>query len=242
MLNPIVVGALEGKVPYTQILQEFKLPLAAIGLVHRRGARKYSAYSWLNDPEASNSTIWENIDAMLRHMTAHSIGMIQDPEGLPHIYHMCCRAGMLVTTYLREQVPAPMEWLPGKIEDITGEDEGDSPSFGCWITPEELLALAVYDAYKDCWAPYFDNYGLTAGLLQEHIYSLLLNCSMTYGKDDSWIAPKIDLFDSPTSIEDIFISTILFAQDYMKKHKYTTLVNSNLLTIDDKDYCELYLR
>ncbi len=235
----IMIGALEGKVPYTKILQEFSLPLAAIGLVHRRGARKYAAYSWLHDPEASNSTIWENIDAMLRHMTAHSIGMIQDPEGLPHIYHMCCRAGMLVTTYLREQVPDPMNW---SVEDIETIDNEDDPSFGCWITPEEILALAVYYNHKDYLYPYYNNTKVIPNLLQEHIYSLLLNCAMTYNRNNSWINPKEDIFDYPTVIEDIFISTMIFAQNYLKNHKYTSLVNNDLLSEDDKEYCELYLR
>lgn len=234
-ISPIT-GALEGKVPYTRILTEFKIPLAAIGLVHRRGARKYAAYSWLRDPSASNSTVWENIDAMLRHMTAHSIGLVRDPEGLPHIYHMCCRAGMLVSTYLREQVPDPFRWPEKALED--NQDHLDP---GCWLTPEELVALANYYKYPTSLEKYRIDGKWDISFLQNHIYSMLSTAALTYLKHQ-WTKKKQSLFSELSLPENIFVSTMIYAKEFLRQYSYKDLVDETLLTEDDKNYCELFMK
>mgnify|MGYP003299590409 CR=1 FL=1 len=195
----VYTGALEGKIPFIKILQEFKNSIASIGLVHRRGARKYAAYSWLRDPDKSNSTVWENIDALLRHMTAHSIGLVKDPEGLPHIFHMCCRAGMLVTTYLRKQIPRPFDWPEHALED-----SAEYPNIGGWITPEELISLANYYKYPDILEQYKKDDSWDLAALQDHIYSFLINAAITYEDNTDWLK-KEKIFSKPSLIENIYI-------------------------------------
>ena len=97
------VGCFTGKVPLGSILTELHRPLSMIALRHHVGALKYGYYSWYNHPETSNATVIDNLDAILRHFSAHRMGKMVDPESrLPHIFHACCRAGMLVTSLYRD--------------------------------------------------------------------------------------------------------------------------------------------
>lgn len=132
-----------GKIPVSDIVKQHQAGLAMIALVHIRGTRKYEPYSWLNNPNASNSTVKENIDALWRHFTAHSMGRPVDPEGLPHIFHMACRAGMLVSTYYRSINP-----IKPLYEDVRGLEKVDETTFGWMLTPEEIFSLSKFH-YND---------------------------------------------------------------------------------------------
>lgn len=134
-----------------KVVNMFHEQLAAISLVHLLGTRKYKAYSWLNDPRASNSTVTDNADAMYRHFIAHSMGRVWDPEGLPHLFHLCCRAGMLVTTWYRMMNPNP------KMAYVDCSEMSRKlllPSgVGQFLTPEEILSLGKVYQFGACYAP-----------------------------------------------------------------------------------------
>lgn len=130
------VGAITEKIPVSKVIAEWHEPLAMISIVHIRGTRKYNAYSWLTDPNASNSTVQENIDALWRHFTAHSMGRPVDTEGLPHIFHMACRAGMLISTFYRKK-----NRLKPAYQDVKTYVK-DNYSFGYMLTPEEIFSLS----------------------------------------------------------------------------------------------------
>lgn len=231
----ISTGAFKGKIPFTDLLQEFKAPLAIIGLVHRRGARKYAAYSWLRDPGASNSTIWENIDALVRHMTAHSMGYIRDPEGLPHIFHICCRAGMLVSTHLREQIPVPFRWT-----DTTHDSESNLDPW-CWLTPEELLALSFYPQFKEQLDSFYTDGHLDLDKLHEYLYSTLIRAATSFihtGRSQV----KEDAFGAISLYEAIFLLSLVYAREYLQNYTWDQLVDIKELTEDDKKYCEQFIK
>lgn len=62
---------------------------------------KYEPYSWFNDPEHSDATISNNLNAMNRHYLAHTMNFWFDGDGLPHLYHLLCRTAMLVVNGYR---------------------------------------------------------------------------------------------------------------------------------------------
>lgn len=96
------VGSIKGKAKLADIVKEYKLPMNAVAVILKTGELKYPSYSWYNnytDPKA-DSTIECNINAMLRHFTAHRMGFCVDPDSrMPHIFHLACRVALLITTY-----------------------------------------------------------------------------------------------------------------------------------------------
>lgn len=134
-----LVGGYTTKVPLVELYDYFKEPLAMIAVVHVLGAQKYPAYSWFNDPTEGNSTITDNIEAIGRHMGAHMSGHILDREGLPHIFHMCCRAGMMVSIRAKALSPLKLELQPAEGMDHRYYD------LGMWLTPTELYELQNYE-------------------------------------------------------------------------------------------------
>jgi hypothetical protein len=177
MLNPYEVyfmcdnkvqpnmGCIKNKVSLTKLYKYYERVFAAIALVHHIGATKYGYYSWYNNPLQSNSSVSDNIDAIFRHLTAHRIGKTVDPESfLPHVFHACCRAGMLITIYYRSihEHFTPIANANGK-RDISSQ-----------ITAEEFLVLT-----KDKLVP---EYGDETALLM-HIFSLL--CELGDGSNDT---------------------------------------------------------
>lgn len=91
-----------GKPSITEAWPLYRFHFRALAAVHELGRSKYSAFSWQNNPNASNSTIENNVDALMRHIALHKAGYTQDAEGFPHIYHIACRIGMLLTTWYRQ--------------------------------------------------------------------------------------------------------------------------------------------
>lgn len=126
------VGGYTTKAPLVDIFHTYKHVLAMIALVHIRGARKYQAYSWYNHPWDGNSTVVDNIEAVGRHFYGHSTGKFIDVEGLPHLFHMCCRSGMAVSILNKSSSPIDIIW--GKQPSMM--------SIGTWITPVEIKLLS----------------------------------------------------------------------------------------------------
>lgn len=98
-----LTGGFTYKADITKIIKDYELPLKMIALVHHCGARKYKIFSWYNEPYVSDSSLMDNLNALYRHFGAHSMGKIVDREGLLHIFHMCCRAGMMISTFIKEK-------------------------------------------------------------------------------------------------------------------------------------------
>ena len=149
------VGGYQHKEKLSQLLVDYRDAFYMIALVHEQGTYKYDCYSWLTNPMASNSTIIENIDALLRHLSAHSMGRIMDPEGLPHLFHMACRAGMLITTYWRSYRPLDKRYKPERNKEHISKDNTtvSFARFGWQIQPEELYSLSKEDFYSDITTP-----------------------------------------------------------------------------------------
>lgn len=201
-----------------KIIDNYQEPLSMITLVHNRGTKKYEAYSWLNDPAASNSTVMENIDALVRHMSAHIMGKWLDTEGLPHIYHMCCRAGMLVTTYYRTANTQKIK--QESIQDLVHLDS----DFGHHITPEELLALSKEKQYKH-------RIPTTRKKLIPFIFNHLIMAALHPNSH----APKADIFTENNWADEVFIGICNLAK---MEHLdgISTLVDPNIFTYEEIQY------
>lgn len=182
-------GCIKGKPPLSKLSAKYRLAYIAIALIHHFGALKYGYYSWYNDPANCNSTVSDNIDAIFRHITAHKIGKIIDPEShLPHVFHACCRAGMLITMYYRT-------WLTNSlIPNKPKKNEAAKFDVLTQITTEEILVLTkdkVVPEYED-----LDN-------LSDHIFELLCSIDMF----DRCHIPGIELDNTIySSIEDLVLS------------------------------------
>ena len=103
--STFLVGGYIGKPYLLNVITKYELALKMIAFVHYRGTYKYPAYGWFNNPYDVGGSTLDDLNAMLRHYGAHSQGKLIDPEGLPHLFHLACRAGMLVTTFTQEHNP-----------------------------------------------------------------------------------------------------------------------------------------
>lgn len=96
------IGAFKGKIKLVDIIKDMELPMKAVSVILKTGELKYPSYSWYNNytnPKA-DSTLECNLNAMLRHFTAHRMGFAVDPDSkMPHIFHLACRAALMITTY-----------------------------------------------------------------------------------------------------------------------------------------------
>ena len=138
-----LMGCVKHKIQL-QLNDEDQLFLDMAALVHYIGAKKHGLYNWQNDPEHTDSTVLNNVSALLRHYTALRDGYFLDDSGLPHLFHMACRVCMLETTYIREyakteQVRHPLD-LPYRLVPGKGDDASVSSAN---ITPEVLLTLSL---------------------------------------------------------------------------------------------------
>jgi hypothetical protein len=198
------IGSIKGNVPLSELSAKYRNAYVAIALIHHFGAEKYGYYSWYNDPLNCNSSISDNIDAIFRHMTAHRIGKFIDPESrLPHIFHACCRAGMLITVYYRQDNDG--YFIKKKNEDAKLDVLSQ-------LTTEEILVLS-----KDKLVPEYED----LDSLSDHIFEILCGIDMF----DSLRFPDISLSELYYSeIEDLVLSI----WRYMIK-----LVNANRLVSYD---------
>lgn len=187
-------GCIKGKIPLCDLTAKYRAAYIAIALIHHFGALKYSYYSWYNDPANCNSTVSDNLNAIFRHLMAHRIGKIIDPEShLPHVFHACCRAGMLITMYYRT-------WLTGSlIPNKPKKNETAKFDVLSQITTEEILVLT-----KDKVIPEYED----LDSLSDHIFELLCSIDMF----DKCHIPDIELDNTNyCDIEDLVLSIWRYA-------------------------------
>lgn len=206
-------GCIKGKPPLTELSAKYRLAYIAIALIHHFGALKYGYYSWYNDPANCNSTISDNIDAIFRHLTAHRIGKIIDPEShLPHIYHACCRAGMLITVHYRNMCNHSLKPTTCK------KNENAKFDVLTQLTTEEILVLS-----KDSLIPEYSD----VDELSDHIFEVL--CAM--GMFDKCCIPDIELDNTCYDrIEDLVLSVWRYAIMSINNE----LVSYDIDKVDDK--------
>ena len=137
MITSLHVGGYSKKESLSQVVRRYSLPLTMTSIVHDHGARKYACYSWYNDPDHGNSSVIENIDAILRHFSAYSMGWLIDIEGLPHIFHMCCRASMLVTINTKKRLGLDVNL--GDCREFLDSDN----TFWYHLTPYIIKSLSI---------------------------------------------------------------------------------------------------
>lgn len=66
------------------------------------GAQKYAAHSWQTVPQGDE----RYLAALLRHLTAHGKGEINDPEsGMSHLAHAACNALFILELEARKCTP-----------------------------------------------------------------------------------------------------------------------------------------
>lgn len=96
------MGAFKNKIDLGEVIQTHTRALIAFSLILKIGELKYPSFSWYNQFQnpSADSTVKCHLTALLRHFTAHRMGYTLDPESrMPHLFHMCCRACMLVSSY-----------------------------------------------------------------------------------------------------------------------------------------------
>lgn len=187
-------GCIKGKIPLCDLTAKYRAAYIAIALIHHFGALKYSYYSWYNDPANCNSTVSDNLNAIFRHLMAHRIGKIIDPEShLPHVFHACCRAGMLITMYYRT-------WLTGSlIPNKPKKNETAKFDVLTQLTTEEIWVLI-----KDKAVPEYED----LDSLSDHIFELLCSIDMF----DKCHIPDIELDNTNyCDIEDLVLSIWRYA-------------------------------
>jgi hypothetical protein len=233
MKIPGAIGAYTNKESMGELVTKFKVPLVMTALVHERGTMKYESYSWLHSPTKSNSTISANLDAIDRHLSAHSMGKLMDVEGLPHIFHLACRAGMMVTTYLRT-LENQFNVMPKRGAN-TAIGEWASKYPGSQITSEEILACSrkLPEALE-----VIDN--VSPDELYPLIRALLLECQ--FSPDESGTQLSLDPGDI-SKIELLFRLIFCFVSSVWKrdKDKYISLLKENFKTCPLRECDYLYL-
>lgn len=145
-------GSLRKQVRFNDIIEKYRLGLAAVELGHLVGTVSYEPFSWYNSPETSDSTPENNLNALYRHMCAfEKCTVIDDKSFLPHPVHMACRSAMLVSVIYKEQNGC--DNIADKSVDtesrIYGHNIGQVLSgleFGYLLTSAEYYALSRVDA------------------------------------------------------------------------------------------------
>lgn len=206
-------GCIKGKIPLCDLTAKYRAAYTAIALIHHFGALKYGYYRWYNDPANCNSTVSDNLNAIFRHLIAHKIGKFIDPEShLPHIFHACCRAGMLITIYYRT-------WCTGKIKPLIPRKNNNAKfDVLTQITTEEILVLT-----KDKLVPNYSD----INDLSDHIFELLCATDMF----DKCHVPGIELDNTAYSdIEDLVLSVWRYAIMSLNNG----LVSYDMNKVDDK--------
>ena len=222
------VGAFKNKVPLIEIIRKYKTPLYCIALVHQLGEIKYPSYSWFNNPTKSDSTVENNINAILRHFSAHRMGQTVDPESkLPHVFHMACRAGMMITTLYREMSSNFRALNEMKKPEYVTDD-----NIGAYITGEELYSLAKN----------IDDVGCTPDVLEPAINSLLFNYALYPWtvEGDEWfeLKSKYDtLFVCVLKYVDYYCNHGLIEKLYEGKDQYPEKVSKTIEVLGDQYGC-----
>ena len=144
-------GSLPKQIRFNDIIEKYRLGLAAVELGHLVGTVSYEPFSWYNSPETSDSTPENNLNALYRHMCAFEKRTVIDNKSfLPHPVHMACRSAMLVSVIYKEQNNC--DNIVDKFDDIGqhiyGYTTGQSLNgllFGHLLTSAEYYALSQAD-------------------------------------------------------------------------------------------------
>lgn len=221
------IGAFPTKREIYPVFRDFALPLNMIAFVHYRGAKKYPLYKWYNDPHQCDSSIIANLNAIYRHFAAYSMGFSMDPEGLPHVFHMCCRAGMLITTAYRQ-------WNGCTALLANGIGDSDALKYGTttghlfnFITPEEIVSLCKTSNVT---------YSSDETQLKPLVHQILSSVITHY---DTYSHPQFgeqsfSVFSSCTELDELFRVVCALASAYWNKCPYLDLDNTDLFTEDEK--------
>lgn len=153
------MGGYLNKESLSQLLTEYGNILQIQTVINDFSAKKYGAFSWRNSPETSNSTIKDNLEAIFRHFSAHTMGEVIDVDGYPHLFNMVCRANMMVSVAIRSMnnPDGSTARLNYTDEDVTDIDKlyteiNTSSNFQYQhVTVETILALFKMDreVYKN---------------------------------------------------------------------------------------------
>ena len=143
--------SLPKQIRFDDIIEKYRIGLAAVELGHLVGSISYEPFSWYNSPETSDSTPENNLNALYRHMCAFEKGTVIDNKSLlPHPVHMACRSAMLVSVIYKEQNNC--DNIVAKFDDneqhFYAYATNQSPNrllFGHLLTSAEYYALSQVD-------------------------------------------------------------------------------------------------
>ena len=239
-------GAYTKKECLSKIIRDNFLGLGMLALIHTRGTVKYAPHSWCNAPYTSNSSVTENLDAIFRHFGSYTMGKTVDPEGFPHLFHMCCRAGMFISMAYRLAYHIPHT----NLQDVDAELADILPDFnllnGRLITSEEILALSKRHLYKIPQGhlkliPYIQGL-LTCLAYGTRDYDLKDEKSKQaadeYFINESFIAP-VNMYYDRCICDALFISILDLAADRLAHD--TIYINGKLLNDKERGMIAQYL-
>lgn len=148
----MVPGGFDRKFNLGRVYMHFKESFQVISQVHALGAVKYGFYSFQNTPETSNSTVEDNLNAMVRHYLCVTTGTIMDKEGFAHAHQMMARAHMLLTTWYRNEFGRLLKFKkPAKFPIINAASSlcAQKDSLPGWepsqISSEALCSIVKWD-------------------------------------------------------------------------------------------------
>lgn len=239
-----VIGALTGKVSMVDTIEEFCDPLKMIMLIHQRGAKKYPLYGWYNDPEHTDSTIKNNLNAMCRHFSAYSMGFPIDPEGLPHIFHLCCRAGMLITTAYRawSNHHGELKDPTAAFNQFTEKPYQDIALPWYLITSEELVSLTKsrHTTYNDAdLVAWFDLAYACSDTPLAKLTPLLADAlfgAQLHLHQISLEGAQQNLFTTVTYLDRLFELVMCFGKAYLKQPLTLDLSDPNKFDDSERAY------
>lgn len=144
-------GSLPKQIRFNDIIEKYRLGLAAVELGHLVGTVSYEPFSWYNSPETSDSTPENNLNALYRHMCAFEKRTVIDNKSfLPHPVHMACRSAMLVSVIYKEQnncdnIVSKSDDIGQHIYKYTTGQASNKLMFGQLLTSAEYYALSQVD-------------------------------------------------------------------------------------------------
>lgn len=215
-----ITGGYTGKPNLLELFDKYDLGLKMIAYIHYRGTKKYPAFGWYNSPFTCGGTCYDDLNALMRHLGAHNSGFIRDPEGSPHIFHMCCRAGMLVTGFYRDQ--------SNQLWEIESDGDHTAVNWAKFITHEELLSLTKTANKSEVSLPILQSQ-LLAEIHQAYEFLQLV----TYDRS------RYFDYDYPTPLDKLFKTVIAFSMKFWKQHGSTSFFTPKILE-EDREWLEMF--
>lgn len=217
-----ITGGYAGKPQLLDIVRKYQLGLAMIAYIHYRGTKKYPAFGWYNEPLECGGSISDDLNALMRHFGAHSSGFMCDPEGSPHVFHMCCRAGMAVSLFY--QAVNRHTW---KMESQTLSGY-DAQHWAKFITNEEILSLTKTPARE------IDN---LADLQSEILPAIVAAAS--YLSLPNYDVKNFFDYEHPTPLDVLFKLVLTYAQVFWKKYGTKAFFPEELLK-EDAEWIDMF--